>query len=421
MINFKFVKIKEYKRIPKSPGVYCFKNREVLYIGKASDIQNRVKNHFQQPGFKENIFLDKTKKIGFIKTESEIEALILEAKLIKKYRPKYNILWRDDKNYFFVGSTKEDFPPIFMTHQKKPKDNYIGPFVDGKALKQTLKTLRKVFPYRSCKNLPKKPCLWYQLDRCPAPCLLKSSLGKQIPSAKDNIKKDCQNNIRNIVKILNGEKNKVLDNLKREMRMAAKSREFEKASKIRDKIYALKRVMSHSRVLKEKVEEWEKTEEKLKKILKLKKKILRIEAYDVSNIQGQEATGSMVTFIKGEPSKDFYRKFKIKISGEPNDVAMLKEIIKRRLKHKEWTYPDLILVDGGITQFTAAKSESKNSKIPIMALAKKKNELFIDRRKSILLKILPREIFNLILQLRDEAHRFALAYHLKLRKKNLIE
>lgn len=437
MINFKFVKTGEIKKIPENSGVYCFKNKEILYIGKAVNIRERVINHFSQPGFRENTFLNRTKRIGFIKTDSEIEALLLEALLIKKYQPKYNVMWRDDKNYFFVGIIKEDFPCVFITHQPqklktnstgrkqknlKLKISYVGPFIDGKTLRQTLKILRKVFPFRSCcigtvgKTLPKKPCLWYQLDRCPAPCLLKSSLGKQIRSAKDNMKKDCQNNIRNIVKILNGEKNKVLDNLKREMKMAAKSREFEKASKIRDKIYALERIIFHSRVLKEKAEEWEKTEEKLKKILKLKKKILRIEAYDVSNIQGQEATGSMVTFIKGEPSKDFYRKFKIKISGKPNDVAMLKEIIKRRLKHKEWTYPDLILVDGGITQFTAAKSESKNSKIPITALAKKKNELFIDRRKSILLKNLPREIFNLILRLRDEAHRFAISYHKKLRK-----
>jgi excinuclease ABC subunit C len=418
MVNFKFAKTGEIKKIPENSGVYCFKNKEILYIGKAVNIRERVRNHFSQPGFKENTFLNKTKRIGFIKTDSEIEALLLEAILIKKYQPKYNVMWRDDKNYFFVGITKEDFPQIFITHQRKAKDNYIGPFVDGKALKQTLKILRKIFPYRSCKTLPKKPCLWYQLDRCPAPCLLKSNLGSQIPSVKNKIEKELKNNARNIFEILKGKKDKVLRDLKKEMKMASKSQDFEEASDVRDKIFALEKVISHSKILEEKVEtkNWREIEKELKKILKVKNKLSRIEAYDVSNIQGQEATGSMVTFIKGEPTKNLYRKFKIKIAGKPNDVAMLKEVIRRRLNHKEWHYPDLILVDGGITQFIAAKSELKNLKIPIIALAKKKNELFINRGESILLRNLPREVFDLILQLRDEAHRFAITYHKKLRK-----
>ena len=219
MNKFKFVSKEKFSRLPKTSGVYALKSkREFLYIGKAVDIRERVKNHFQQSSFREKVFLDKTKKIGFIKTSSEIEALILEAKLIKKYQPKYNTMWRDDKNYFFVGKTKEDFPQIFITHQTKPKVKgqkikieCVGPFVDGQALKQTLKILRKIFPYRSCKNLPKKPCLWYQLDRCPAPCLLKSSLGAQIPSAKKIFKRELKSSIDNIFKILKGEKNRLPD------------------------------------------------------------------------------------------------------------------------------------------------------------------------------------------------------------------
>ncbi|GAI57271.1 unnamed protein product [marine sediment metagenome] len=166
---------------------------------------------------------------------------------------------------------------------------------------------------------------------------------------------------------------------------------------------------------------------------------LRIEAYDISNIQGQEATGSMVTFIKGLPDKKFYRKFKIRIAGKPNDVAMIKEILHRRINHPEWGWPDLILIDGGKAQLNAALQclKYKFKEMRVMALAKKKNELFIKGRKEpILLKKLPRakkinlllppslplgrEIFNLILQLRDEAHRFAISYHKKLRKKKLI-
>lgn len=432
MNKFEFVSKEKFSRLPKTSGVYALKsNRGFLYIGKAVDIRGRVKNHFQQPGFREDVFLNKTNKIGFIKTGSEIEALVLEAKLIKRYQPKYNIVWRDDKNYFFVGRTREDFPKIFITHQIKPKGDYIGPFVDGKALKQTLKILRKIFPYRSCcvgtksKNLPKKPCLWYQLDRCPAPCLLKSSLGSQIPSAKNKMKRELKSNINNIFKILKGQKKRVLQNLKNEMKAASKTQKFEQASKIRDKIFALERIISHSRIgvfedigLEEKIKtaEWPTSQRALQKLFKTKKLFSRIEAFDVSNIQGQEATGSMVAFFRGKPDKNFYRKFKIKICGKPNDVAMIKEVIKRRLNHKEWPYPDLVLVDGGISQFNAAKSVIKNKNIPITALAKKENKLFIKDGELIFLKKLPREVFNLILQLRDEAHRFAIGYHKKLRK-----
>ena len=437
MVNFKFAKKGEIKKIPKNSGVYCFKNnREILYIGKAANIQERVKNHFpacnafdvadagrQQPSFKESAFLDKTRKIGFIKTDSEIEALILEAKLIKQFQPKYNVMWRDDKNYFFVGKTKEDFPQIFITHQKKPENNYVGPFVDGKSLKQTLKLLRKVFPFRTCKTLPKRPCLWYQLDRCPAPCLLKSNLGSQIPSAKNKIEKELKNNARNIFEILKGKKDKVLRDLKKEMKLASKNQDFEKASDVRDKIFALEKVIFHSKILEEKLitEEWDKTEKELKNLIRTNKEISKIEAYDVSNIQGQESTGSMVAFIRGMPDKNLYRKFRIKISSKPNDVAMLKEVIKRRLAHREWPYPDLILVDGGISQLNITKSVIKNKNIPVIAIAKKENKLFVKGERQFFLKNLSREIFNLILQLRDEAHRFALSYHKKLRQNEIFK
>jgi excinuclease ABC subunit C len=423
---FKFLSKNKISQLPRSPGVYAFKNKGVLYIGKAINIQERVKNHFQQPGFKESIFLDKTEKIGFIKTDSEIEALILEAKLIKKQQPKYNVIWRDDKNYFFVAKTKEDFPSIFITHQIKNKSaSYVGPFIDGKALKQTLKILRKIFTYRSCKNLPKKPCLWYQLDRCSAPCLLESGLGRQIPSAKNKLKKELKNNIYNIFKILKGGKNKVLKDLKKEIETASKTQNFEQALKIRDKVFSLERVISHSRLLlfeeagnekKTKLFQWIKARKNLQKLLKIRGPFSRIEAYDISNIQGQLATGSMITFIKGKPNKNFYRKFRIKIEEKPNDVAMIKEILSRRFKHPEWPYPDLILIDGGITQFNAAKSVVRNKNIPIMALAKKENKLFIEGKEVIFLKKSPREVFDLVLQLRDEAHRFAITYHKKLRK-----
>jgi excinuclease ABC subunit C len=426
-MGFRFLEKKKINFLPPEPGVYALKNKEIFYIGKAANLRERIKNHFQQPGFKESLFLEKVKKIGYIKTDSEIEALILEANLIKKYQPKYNVVWRDDKNYFFIGITKEDFPRVFITHQTelkvenwKLKIDYFGPFVEGTSLKTTLKILRKIFPFRSCKTLAKKPCLWYQLERCLAPCLLKSK----------EIKEISQKNVKNLKKIFQGKKKEVLKNLKKEMKKLAKLEEFEKAAKIRDQIFALQRIFEHKKVFKEKEislfpktnSQWKKIEKELQKILKTKKSILRIEAYDVSNIQGKEATGSMITFLEGKPAKNFYRRFKIKIASKPNDVAMIKEIITRRFSHLEWGLPDLILIDGGKGQLKAVKQSLRSNfkHIKVMALAKKKNELFIENQKEpILLKNLPREIFNLILQLRDEAHRFALSYHQKLREKKL--
>ncbi|MFC1789697.1 GIY-YIG nuclease family protein [Patescibacteria group bacterium] len=435
MNKFKFLNKEKISSLPKTSGVYAFKNEGILYIGKAINIKERVKNHFNQPDLRNNFFINKVTKIGYIKTDSEIEALILEANLIKKQKPKYNVVWRDDKNYFFVGITKENFPQLFITHQikekaikRKERVDYVGPFVDGKALKETLKALRKVFPFRSCRFLPKKSCLWYHINRCPAPCLLSSGIILEIPKNSIRLKKDSRKNAENIIKILEKGKTSAMNGLKKEMRFASKKQDFEKAAKLRNQVSFLERIMSHAKVFSHKKpikENWLKTEMVLGKIVNIKKEINRIEAYDVSNIQGNSATGSMVTFIRGNPDKNLYRRFKMKIQGKTNDTAMIKEVLSRRFKHPEWGYPDLLLIDGGKAQLNAAK-EIKNKikkikNIPLISLAKRKNELFVEGKKnSILLKTLPREIFNTILHLRDEAHRFAISYHKKLRKKDVF-
>jgi len=340
-MEFKYLPKDKISQLPEASGIYAFKRgRKFLYIGKATNIKQRIKNHLERPAYRDNFFINRISRVGYIKTNSEINALILEAKLIKKYQPKYNVVWRDDKNYFYIAITEEPFPRVFITHQPRkisnlqaPASNFIGPFVNGRKLKQTLKELRKIYPFRTCKTFPKKPCLWYHLGQCPAPCLFKSR---------------------------------------------------------------------------------------------------RIEAYDVSNIQGKDATGSMVTFINGKPDKNFYRRFKIhpvksalrlfnrvKILNKPNDITMLKQVLSRRFNHPEWGLPDLILIDGGKAQLNAALSMTR---IPAMALAKRRNELYMKNlEKPILLKTLPREVFNLILQLRDEAHRFARKYHHKLREIDLFQ
>lgn len=410
MEKFRFLDKNKINQLPKTAGVYALKKSDgFLYVGKAVNLRERVKNHFGKTGYRDNLFMNQAQKIGYIKTDSEIEALILEANLIKKYQPKYNVMWRDDKNYFFVGITKENFSRVFITHQTKLKIDYIGPFVDGRALRQTLRILRKAFPYYTVKKHPLALCSWCHLGLCPGP---------------NPVKSEYQKNIRNLIAVLKGKRKNILEKLKIEMRLASKRNDFEKAAAVRDQILALEKVISHTRT-KRRVKirfisstVWKKTEKELKKILKTRKKISKIEAYDVSNIQGKMATGSMVTFINGKPNKNLYRKFKIRIEGKPNDTAMIKETLSRRLAHEEWGFPDLILIDGGRGQLNIALRclKPEFQRIGAMALAKRKNELFVEGRKEpVFLKSLPREIFNLILQLRDEAHRFALSYHRKLR------
>ncbi len=424
-----------WDQLPKTSGVYLFySKKEIIYIGKAINIKNRVKNHFQQPSYRDNLFISKVNKIAYIDTNSEIEALILEAALIKKHQPKFNVIWRDDKNYFYVAiaQNEQKIPYVFITHQLqtthyKLPTQYIGPFVEGTALKKTLRFLRRVFPYYTTKTHPKTKCTYCHLDLCPGPRLFEARLDSPKGEAA-NLLKEYKNNIKKLVLILQGKRSAVLNSLRKEMKQLSKENKFEEAGKIRDRIYSLQQVMAHTHVIepaKNNNNGWEKTEAILRGLLNLPK-VSRIECYDVSNIQGQQATGSMVVFANGEADKNEYRKFHIYIEGKPNDIAMLQETLQRRFSHKEWQYPEVILIDGGIAQLNVAiRLKDLNlatRPIRVISIAKRNKELYIEGRKDpILLKSLPREIYNLVLSLDDEAHRFAITYHKKLRKKNLLQ
>jgi excinuclease ABC subunit C len=452
MADMKFVYIKktEIGRIPRIAGVYSFWGKTgLLYIGKAGNLRTRIKNHFQRPSARDQFFMDQVQKIGYAETESEIEALILESQLIKKQQPKYNVMWRDDKNYFYVAITKEEFPRVFITHQPrkvsafassaKPtcrpgrpmalpelrsnghlrsdkssqKTTYIGPFTEGKPLKLVLRSLRGVFPYYASKTHPKTLCQYCHLGLCPGP-------------APD--KKQYHKNIRNLVSVLQGKKTSVLKNLKKEMNLASKLEHYETASKLRDKLRALENVFSHSHLLSQgpthernSARDYVSGARELKQILGRTRDIVRMEAYDISNIQGKETTGSMVVFTNGKPDKNQYRKFKIHLDGKPNDFAMMKELLGRRLSHPEWPFPDFILIDGGKGQLGAALAAFKDKNISVGALAKRNNELFIPGRKApILLNSSLPGLRNVLMYIRDESHRFAISYHRKLHRKGLL-
>lgn len=420
MEKFTFVKNKNIFKLPKSAGVYAFKQeRNFLYIGKAVNIKERVRNHFKQRNYRDNFFVNKTDKIGYIKTDSEIEALILEAKLIKKYKPKYNILWRDDKNYFYIAITKEKTPRIFITHQEFSKEKegkekkerekmtYIGPFVEGSSLKKVLNFLRKVFPYYTKAKHPKGNCSWCHLNLCPGP---------------NPDQRKYKQNIKKLVDFLRGKKKKVINELKKEMNEASKKQNFEKAAQLRDQINALEKTLTNAKIILEFPINSSQNKDKIPENLK------RIEAYDVSNIQGKFATGAMVVFINGKAEKSLYRRFKIKLVKKPNDVAMLKEVLSRRFRHQEWQIPDLIIIDGGRTQLSAAKEiiEKNRIKTKIIALTKNKKhkpiKIYMSKnKKAINLKGLPPYFKNIVAKANNEAHRFAKSYHLKLREVDLFK
>lgn len=375
--------------------------------------------------------------IKWIKTESEIGALLKEAELIKLHMPKYNIAMRDDKNYFYVGITKEEFPRIFLTHQpqmtgirnKEPgiresrknynskfliQDSiYVGPFTSGIALKTTLRILRKIFSYCTCKIKHKRPCLNAEIERCPGYCCI---LNSELHIKNKN---EYQKNIKNIIAILCGKRKWLLRELKLEMRDMTKKQEFELAARLRDQISGVENIFKHKIIMSEAKNfktTWRKVQKDIQNILNTIKNISRVEGYDISNISGTEATGSMAVFIGGMPAKSEYRKFRIKTVYQPSDVDMLKEVIRRRIRHTEWKFPDLMLIDGGKPQLNAVNYIIRN-RIPLVALAKKEEELYIKNRVlPIRLSTLPQSTAFFFQRVRDESHRFAKKYHHKLRE-----
>lgn len=434
----------QLKSLPTKAGVYILYDvrSSPLYIGKTLNLRERVRNHFRHPTYKDNYFINKVKNVGYVSLESGVEALILESQLIKKRQPKFNIDFRDDKKYFYVGVTQEKWPRIFLSHQpklkvykpKKIKASFIGPFTDGTAIKQTLRILRRTFPYRSCRKLQKKPCFWYQLNRCPAPCLIEKEvkIRRTIRKETQARNKEYKKDIQRLMLVLRGEKTRLISTLKKEMRSDAKSEKFEKAARRRDQIKGLQKIFSHKNFLVE-IFPREKREKDvgilLKKALCLSRVPRRIEGYDVSNIGTKGMVGSMVVFKLSRayinryiPDKSHYRKFKIKTVKSQNDIACLKEIIRRRLRHDEWRLPDLIFVDGGKAQLNAAKEaigQLNTIKLFIISLAKKRNLLYnLSSKDPIPLDKLPEEVKMTILCLRDESHRFAISYHKKLRERN---
>lgn len=390
--------VEKIKKFPDTPGVYVMRGlrREILYIGKATSLRHRVLSYFQRPQeARIELMLSQVLDIEIQRTDSVVEALLLENNLIKKLEPKYNIKLKDGKTYLGILVTKEDWPRVLPTRLNKttPDGDFYGPFPSSKDVGDALQIIRKLFPFRvSCLPESGKACFEYHLGMCPGVCFGKVS------------KEEYKETVKQIKLFLSGKKKEAIKSLEKDMRLKSKDQEFEKAARLRDQIFALKHIQDVAMIRDEDLDG-------------LKPIPTRIEAYDISNIGGEFSVGSMVVFTDGIIDKSQYRKFKIKTVQGADDAASIKEVLSRRMKHEEWKLPEIILVDGGKPQVNAAREvlSEFNIKIPIAGIAKgpkrDKNEIIAPDNIDIDKKLL--------IHLRDEAHRFALAYYRTLHQKSL--
>jgi len=397
------------KNLPATPGVYIMKSKEadVLYVGKASSLKKRVASYFlRNVSLKTGFLMEKVYDIDYIECNSEEQALVLEAALIKEKKPKYNIALRDDKSYPYVEITREQFPRIFITRKRiNKKSLYFGPYPEVGILKSVLNMIRRIFPYCSCKCFKKTECLFSHIKLCPAPCAGKIS---------EALYKE---NIEAIVRVLKGEREELISLLRVKMRKLSKESKFEEAAAVRDKIVALENLYKGKSLTHELIS--------LKEILQLPSLPLRIEAIDISSLSGTNATGSVVVFKNAVADKNLYRRYRIKEVFSTDDYAMMAEVVRRRyarLSCEEKGMPELIIIDGGLGHVQAAKIEldKLQLKIPVIGIAKRNEEIwFPDSRKPL---VIPKTnaALHLIQRLRDEAHRFARKYHLLLRRKKTI-
>jgi excinuclease ABC subunit C len=391
--------------LPDTPGIYIFKKgKKILYIGKATNLKDRVRSYFARDILMTRSpliakMLEEANKIDFIQTDSVLEALILEASEIKKYQPVYNSKEKDDKSYNYVVITKEEFPKVLVARagelkvgpwesvfKVRPWNTY-GPFPYGAELKEALKIIRKILHFRDDKcKLSGKPCFNAQIGLCPGPCAGWIS------------KKDYKKNISHIKLFLEAKKPRLVKHLEREMKALARKHQFEEANKIKKQIFALDHIQDIALIKRDLG-------------FKIHDLGMRIEAYDVAHISGKDVVGVMTVVEDGELNKSQYRKFKIR-DDKNDDTKNLQEILTRRLNHLEWRMPDLIVVDGGIGQLNATRAITK---IPVIAVTKDEHH----RAKEIIPKsrILNLESRRAILLANAEAHRFAIGYHRKLRSK----
>lgn len=409
------------EKLPDAPGVYLFKDagKNILYIGKATSLKDRVRSYFgpdliQTRGRLLVDMVALATDIDFIQTDSVLEALLLEANLIKTHLPKYNTKEKDNKSYNYVVFTNEDFPKILTVRgrnllvapQVEKKYKYIfGPFPHGTQLKEAMKIIRRLFPFSDNKCTPAyiqiaegktpRPCFNRQIGLCPGVC------------TGEITKEEYAEEIHNLKLFFEGKKKMLIKNLEKQMAGFAKEQAFEKAASVRQTIFALNHIQDIA-LLKHEHKIDESAGGKVENADQMN--AFRIESYDVAHSSGTHVVGVMVVIEDDEAKKSDYRKFKIKLNPGVNDTAALKEILRRRLGHLEWPMPDLIVVDGAQAQLNAAQTvlDERGLKINLVSVVKderhKPREVLGDE------KIVGEHGRSIILS-NSEAHRFAVSYH----------
>ena len=537
--------LEKVSHLPTTPGVYLWRDKyqRIIYVGKAINLRNRVRSYVQQDvnrSVKVTAMMRRAWDVETIQTKTEMEALILEATLIKEHHPKYNIMLRDDKTYPYVKVTvQEDFPRLFMTRRlERDGAKYFGPFTDVTAVHHVLRILRSYYPLRTCKSMKvERPCLQYHMHYCEGPCMNYVTV------------ESYRKYIDDIVALFEGKQVQVIEEITSKMEQASEDLEFELAAKYRDDLLSIQKIQEKQRMvtqrgdmdvlgmaidgpmaciqlffirsgrllgrenyfvqhegdspelvmtefikqyyggstfipkelllpmdsvdrelfsewftsmkgqqvdvsvpqrgykkdlikmaeenaqnfLAERRRQWQYTIDKaggavkkLAEVLDLPRLPERMECYDISHMQGAETVASMVVFEGGKPAKREYRRFKLKtVQGKPDDFASMAEIMERRYgNEKDWPMPDLIIIDGGKGQLNAALPVIRAmgvTDVPVISLAKRIEEVFVEgESESIILEHHTPEL-QLLQQIRDEAHRFAITYHRRLRGKRNLE
>ncbi len=451
--NNKLEQIREQiKEFPTGPGLYFMKDADdvVLYIGKAKNLRSRVSSYFQPSSNLEATrgphiveMVNKVDHVDYLEAESEVDAMLKEARLIKDVRPLYNMDLMDDKTFPYLEiTTREDFPGVYIT--RKPHEHgtlLFGPFTNVRDLREVLVEMQKVFKFRTC-NLeinaddPKRrffrPCLLHNINQCTAPC------GARIE------KEEYRKIIKDLIRFLRSKRSTVLRELQQQMEEAAKNLEYERAGMLRDRIHLIESLDERGTPTEHVQPEAfapDPTEAlvKLRDILRLPNQVRIIEGIDIANISGQEAVGSLVKFIDGRPFKSGYRRFRIKSVKGIDDYAMIAEVVRRRYKYAlrgEELWPDLILIDGGLGHLHAAEAafqamiveamaatEGENIELPhtkIASIAKREEDIYLQGSTQPLKLPAHSPVRKLLQYVRDEAHRFAQHYHHILRTRKML-
>lgn len=403
-------------KLPSKPGIYLFYNtqKELIYVGKATALKSRVRSYFLGKRTPRPIeeMIHEVVDIKYKQTDSVLEAVILESVYIKKYLPKYNVIGKDDKSWNYIVVSKELYPHVSTLREhdvkllklKNPRalkqfKYFFGPY-PGLNTKAAMKLLRRIFHFSTCKPLQGKPCLYRQMGQCLGVCTGEIS-------AFDYVKKV----IRPLALFLQGHKKKVIKEFEKRMKAASKVEDFEEAALLRDQLKALYRI--HDVALL--------NDSFFKDLITDVQGITRIEGYDISNLGSTDKVGSMVVFNMSGPLKSEYRKFNIKSVVGQSDVDSLAEVMERRLKHSEWPLPQLFLIDGGRGQVNKIKAvlEARKVTIPVVGIAKgperKRNDFILGSKNPNFIEWVSKHQ-DILIKVRDEAHRFAITFNRSKRK-----